>query len=77
MTEYRTGVQPFHHPLVGDLTLDYNVLELAAEPGQVIVAYTAQPDSPAHDALTLLATWAATDVAEEPAQAPPGVEQSI
>jgi MmyB-like transcription regulator ligand binding domain/Helix-turn-helix domain len=61
VTEYRTGVQPFHHPLVGDLTLEYNVLELPAEPGQVIVAYTAQPDGPAHDALTLLATWAATE----------------
>jgi hypothetical protein len=77
VTEYRTGAQPFHHPLVGDLTLDYNVLELPAEPGQVIVAYTAPPDSPAHDALTLLASWAATDVDEEPTQAPPGAEQSI
>jgi transcriptional regulator with XRE-family HTH domain len=76
VTEYRTGVQPFHHPLVGDLTLDYNVLELPAEPGQVIVAYTAQPDSPAHDALTLLATWAVTDLAKEPTQAPPGAERS-
>jgi transcriptional regulator with XRE-family HTH domain len=76
VTEYRTGTQPFHHPLVGDLTLDYNVLELPAEPGQVIVAYTAPPDSSAHDALTLLASWAATDVAEEPTQAPPGAEQS-
>ena len=71
VTQYRTGTQPFHHPLVGDLTLDYNVLELPAEPGQVIVAYTAHPDSPAHDALTLLATWAATDVIEERMQAPP------
>jgi transcriptional regulator with XRE-family HTH domain len=27
---YRSGTQPFHHPLVGDLTLDYDALELPA-----------------------------------------------
>jgi len=57
---YRSGVQPFHHPLVGDLTLDYDVLELPADPGQSIVAYTAEPGSPARQALDLLASWAST-----------------
>jgi transcriptional regulator with XRE-family HTH domain len=42
---YRGGTQPFHHPLVGDLTLNYDVLELPADPGQSIVAYTADPDT--------------------------------
>jgi transcriptional regulator with XRE-family HTH domain len=60
VTEYRSGTQPFRHPLVGDLTLDYNALDLPADPGQVIVAYTADPHSPSHDALTLLASWAAS-----------------
>ena len=60
VTEYRSGTQPFRHPLVGHLTLDYNALDLPADPGQVIVAYTAQPDSPSYDALTLLASWAAS-----------------
>jgi hypothetical protein len=40
---YRSGTQPFHHPLVGDLTLNYDALELPADPGQTIVAYTADP----------------------------------
>jgi transcriptional regulator with XRE-family HTH domain len=62
---YRSGVQPFHHPLVGDLTLNYDALELPADPGQTIVAYTAEPDSPAQQALNLLASWTAT-----PGQAP-------
>jgi transcriptional regulator with XRE-family HTH domain len=62
---YRSGVQPFHHPLVGDLTLNYDALELPADPGQTIVAYTADPDSPAQQALNLLASWTAT-----PGQAP-------
>jgi hypothetical protein len=57
---YRTGVQPFHHPLVGDLTLSYDALELPADPGQTISAYTAEPGTPAHDALSLLATCAST-----------------
>jgi hypothetical protein len=55
---YRTGIQPFHHPLVGDLDLDYDALEVAADPGLTIVAYTAQPDSPSQQALDLLASWA-------------------
>jgi MmyB-like transcription regulator ligand binding domain len=62
---YRSGTQPFHHPLVGDLTLDYDVLELPADPGLSIVAYTADPGSPARHALDLLATWSSA-----PDQAP-------
>lgn len=62
---YRSGTQPFHHPLVGDLTLDYDALELPADPGQTIVAYSAEPGSPARHALDLLASWTST-----PDQAP-------
>ena len=62
---YRSGTQPFHHPLAGDLTLDYDVLELPADPGLSIVAYTAEPGSPARHALDLLASWSST-----PDQAP-------
>jgi MmyB-like transcription regulator ligand binding domain len=37
---HRTGVKRFHHPLVGDLTLSYEVLELPADSGLTIFAYT-------------------------------------
>jgi hypothetical protein len=57
---YRSGVQPFHHPAVGDLDLDYDAVEVAADPGLTIVAYTAAPDSSAHAALRRLAEWATT-----------------
>jgi transcriptional regulator with XRE-family HTH domain len=57
---YRSGAQPFHHPLVGDLTLDYDVLELPADPGLSIVAYSAEAGSPARHALDLLASWTVT-----------------
>ncbi len=57
---YRSGVQPFHHPLAGDLDLDYDALEIPADPGQTIIAYSAEPGSAARDALHILASWAAT-----------------
>ena len=57
---YRSGVQPFHHPVAGDLTLDYDALEIPADPGLTLIAYTAETDSPARQALDLLASWAAT-----------------
>jgi len=62
---YRSGTQPFHHPLVGDLTLDYDALELPADPGLTIVAYSADRGSPSRQALDLLASWTST-----PDQAP-------
>jgi hypothetical protein len=57
---HRTGVKHFHHPLVGDLTLAYEALELPADPGLTIFAYSAEPNSPSHDALNLLASWSST-----------------
>jgi hypothetical protein len=57
---HRSGVKRFHHPAVGDLTLAFEALDLAADEGLRISAYTAEPGSPSDDALKLLATWAAT-----------------
>lgn len=57
---HRTGVKHLHHPLVGDLTLTYEALELPADPGQRMLVYTSEPDSPSHDALNLLASWTST-----------------
>ncbi len=54
---HRTGTKRFHHPLVGDLTLTFEALELAADPGQRLNVYTAEPGSRSHDALNLLASW--------------------
>ncbi|WP_432085547.1 helix-turn-helix transcriptional regulator [Streptomyces sp. bgisy095] len=55
-----TGTKCFHHPAVGDLTLAYEGLEMAAEPGLTLTIYTAEPASPSDEGLRLLATWAAT-----------------
>ena len=40
---YRSGQQHFHHPEVGDLDLDYDALEIPADPGLTIVTYTLAP----------------------------------
>ena len=57
---HRTGTKQLHHPVVGDLTLAYEALELPADRGQRILVYTAEPASPSDDALKLLATWSVT-----------------
>jgi transcriptional regulator with XRE-family HTH domain len=53
--QYRTGTQSFRHPLVGDLTLGYEALELTADVGQTLIVYTAEPGSPSQAALDRLA----------------------
>jgi transcriptional regulator with XRE-family HTH domain len=57
---HRTGVKRLHHPVVGDLTLTFEALDLSADAGLRIAAYSAEPGTPSDDALKLLASWAAT-----------------
>lgn len=55
-----TFVKTLHHPVVGDLTLTYEALQLPNDPGQMILVYAVEPNTPSADALGLLASWAAT-----------------
>jgi transcriptional regulator with XRE-family HTH domain len=57
---HRTGIKHFHHPVVGDMELSFDAMDLPADPGLTLTAYTAEPGTPSGDALTLLASWAAT-----------------
>lgn len=66
---HRSGVKHLHHPVVGELTLAYESLELVTDPGLRLNAYTAEPASPDEQALHLLASWAATP-RERPASRP-------
>ncbi len=66
-----TRVKEFHHPAVGDLTLTYNRMERAADPGQMLTIWTAEPGSRSAEALSLLGSWAAMPQSREP-QDPPG-----
>ncbi len=57
---HRTGVKHLHHPVVGDLRLTFESMELTADAGLRLNAYSAEPGSPSQDALNLLASWTAT-----------------
>jgi transcriptional regulator with XRE-family HTH domain len=57
---HRGGLKKINHPVVGRLDLTYEILRLDTEPDLVILAYTAAADSPSHDGIRLLSTWAAT-----------------
>jgi hypothetical protein len=57
---HRTGVKRLNHPVVGDLELAYEAMELPADPGLTMFAYTAEPASASEERLKLLASWAAT-----------------
>jgi transcriptional regulator with XRE-family HTH domain len=54
-----TGTKRFHHPDVGEIVLAYEELAITAEPGLVILVYTAEPGSPSAERLQLLASLAA------------------
>ncbi|MFE6553726.1 helix-turn-helix transcriptional regulator [Streptomyces sp. NPDC057746] len=58
---HRSGVKRLRHPLVGELALPYEAMELPADPGLRINIYTPEPDSREQEALGLLASWASAD----------------
>ncbi|MEH0844521.1 helix-turn-helix transcriptional regulator [Micromonospora sp. CPCC 205711] len=57
---HRTGIKHFRHPVVGELHLTFEVLELGADDGLSVVAYGTEPGSASEDGLRLLASWSAT-----------------
>ena len=65
---HRSGLKDVHHPVVGDLHLSFEAMELPADPGLSLVVYSAEPGSSSDDSLRLLASWAATTGIPTPAQ---------
>jgi transcriptional regulator with XRE-family HTH domain len=57
---HRSGRKRLRHPIVGQLDLDFEAMELASEPGLALNIYTAAAGTPTADALKLLASWAAS-----------------
>jgi len=66
---HRAGVKHVRHPVVGDLELTYEMMELSADPGLSILTYSAEPGTSSEDALRLLGSWAVTLDQEERARA--------
>jgi transcriptional regulator with XRE-family HTH domain len=56
---HRTARKRLHNRVVGEIELTGNALELPGD-DLVLIAYTADPGSPAEDQLHLLAAWSAT-----------------
>jgi transcriptional regulator with XRE-family HTH domain len=60
--QHRTGTKTLHHPLVGDMSLSFELLDLPADPGLSLATYSAEPGSESDARLRELARWAATRV---------------
>lgn len=57
---HSTGAKHFRHPVVGELHLTYESMELPADAGLTMLVFTAAPATPSADGLRMLASWSAT-----------------
>jgi transcriptional regulator with XRE-family HTH domain len=65
-----SGLKHFHHPVVGDIHLMFEAMDLSADPGLSLLIYSVEPGSADEEKLRLLGSWAATrEQAEQPAPA--------
>ncbi|MEU0041462.1 hypothetical protein [Streptomyces sp. NPDC006333] len=53
------GTRRLVHPVVGELTLSYEILALPADPDLSLCLYTAEPGSASAETLSMLAGWSA------------------
>ena len=56
---YCTGVKRLRHPVVGEIHLGFEAVDLPVDRDLTLFAYSAKSGTPDHDALELLASWAA------------------
>ncbi len=56
---HRSGVKRLRHPLVGELSLPYEAMDLSADAGLRLNVYAPEPDSAEQQALDVLASWTA------------------
>ncbi|MBQ1082063.1 MULTISPECIES: helix-turn-helix transcriptional regulator [unclassified Nocardiopsis] len=63
--QHGTGFKTFEHPVVGGMTLAFEGMELAAEPGLTLTVYTAEPGSASAERMSLLASWGASEFRAE------------
>lgn len=57
---HQTGTKRLRHPVVGELELAYEVMDVSADNGLTISVYSADPGSRSAQALDLLGSWAVT-----------------
>jgi hypothetical protein len=61
---HTTGTKRFHHPVAGDVSLQFETLHLPGDEGQTLYTFTAEPGSASENALAFLASWAASPPAK-------------
>jgi transcriptional regulator with XRE-family HTH domain len=73
----RLGTKTLHHPVVGDLSLDWEALTCASDADQQLITWTAAPDGPTRDRLRILASWTAEhrQPSHDTTDAEPGSQQ--
>jgi hypothetical protein len=59
---HRTGHKRLRHPVLGELTLNFESFELPGGHGLTMVVYDAEPESPTAEALAPLASWSCSAV---------------
>jgi transcriptional regulator with XRE-family HTH domain len=69
---HTTGTKRFHHPVAGDLSLQFETLHLPGDEGQTLFTFTAEPASASGNALAFLASWAASPPEATTADDPAG-----
>ncbi len=52
------GSKRLRHPVVGDLTVDYETLTMPGDPDQTLFVYTTEAGTASRQAMNLLASWA-------------------
>ncbi len=57
---HNSGTKRINHPVVGELTIGYDVLTIQATPGLRITTYLPEPGTPSADALDILRSWVAS-----------------
>ena len=55
--EHQTGLKSIHHPVVGDLDLTFETMDVASERGLQMLVFSAEPGSASADGLQMLANW--------------------
>lgn len=58
VTAHARGTKAYHHPVVGDIELQFEALDVRGRGGLTILNYTAVPGTDAYEKLTILSSWA-------------------
>ena len=67
---HRTGIKQFRHPAVGNLDLNFETMDLTADPGLTLTMLSAPAGSADDDALRVLSSWAAAHQPDLPVTRP-------